>query len=100
MGAYPSGDALFRNPITGTGCCERAIGGHAAAAAPRSVMNLRRCMCCPLRTRLVQCLSVAICDRAESENRTPPDFEIVEADSKLWVIRDGVLPTHSILVNH
>jgi hypothetical protein len=34
MGAYPPGDALWRNPITGiTGCCARAVSGHARRAA-------------------------------------------------------------------
>jgi hypothetical protein len=42
MGAYPSGDAPCRNPITGiVGCCARAASGH-AAALPSSVMNWRR----------------------------------------------------------
>src|SRR5262249_18567396 len=43
MGAYPSGDAPWRNPITGiVGCCGRAASGHAAAAPPSSVMKSRR----------------------------------------------------------
>jgi hypothetical protein len=38
------GEALLRNPITGTaGCCARAASGH-AAAPPSSVMNSRRLM--------------------------------------------------------
>ena len=33
LGAYPSGDAPWRNPITGiAGCCARAASGHAAVA--------------------------------------------------------------------
>jgi hypothetical protein len=41
--AYPSADALFRNPITGIAdCCARAASGHAAAAPPSSVMKSRR----------------------------------------------------------
>ena len=38
------GEAPFRNPTTGIGCCARAGSGHAAAAPPRSVMNSRRLM--------------------------------------------------------
>jgi len=35
MGAYPSGEALWRNPITGiAGCCARAASGHVATAPP------------------------------------------------------------------
>jgi autotransporter-associated beta strand protein len=42
LGLYPSGDALFRKPITGTvGCCACAVSGH-AAAPPSSAMNWRR----------------------------------------------------------
>ena len=38
-----SGDVVLRNPITGiVGCCARAASGHAAAAPPSSVMNVRR----------------------------------------------------------
>src|SRR5262249_24122349 len=40
MGAYGSGDALLRKPITGMPCCARAAGGH-AAAPPSSVMHSR-----------------------------------------------------------
>jgi hypothetical protein len=41
--AMPPDDLLSRKPITGiTGCCARAASGHAAAAPPSSVMNLRR----------------------------------------------------------
>src|SRR5262249_55207228 len=37
------GDVPPRNPITGmAGCCARAASGHAAAAPPSSVMNVRR----------------------------------------------------------
>ena len=37
-----SRDAIARKPITGiVGCCARAASGHAAAAPPSSVMNLR-----------------------------------------------------------
>jgi hypothetical protein len=36
-------NSLSRNPITGIAdCCARAVGGHAAAAPPSSVMNSRR----------------------------------------------------------
>ena len=36
------------NPIIGiAGCCARAASGQPTAAPPRSVMNLRRCMCPP-----------------------------------------------------
>jgi hypothetical protein len=36
---------LRRNPTTGVaGCCALAVGGHAAAAPPMSVMNSRRLM--------------------------------------------------------
>src|SRR5438128_6999610 len=43
--AHRSGDALPRKPITGiAGCCARTASGHAAAAPPSSVMNLRRLM--------------------------------------------------------
>jgi hypothetical protein len=38
------GDALLRNPTTGSaGCCARAASGH-NAAAPSSVMKSRRLM--------------------------------------------------------
>jgi hypothetical protein len=41
--AYPSADALLRNPTTGiAGCCALAASGHATAAPPMSVMNSRR----------------------------------------------------------
>ena len=41
--AYPAGDALLRNPITGIADgCAFAPTGHAAAALPSSVMNSRR----------------------------------------------------------
>ena len=51
--ALPSGDAEWRNPITGiAGCCARATPGHVAAAPPTSVMNSRRRISAPwLRTR-------------------------------------------------
>jgi hypothetical protein len=42
-GAYPSGDALLRNPITGiAGCCARAVSGNDAAAPPNTNINSRR----------------------------------------------------------
>jgi len=45
MGAYPSGDAPCRNPITGiVGCCARAASGHAAPAPPSVAKNFRRPM--------------------------------------------------------
>src|SRR6516162_1079853 len=47
-GVNPSGDALWRNPITGiAACCARAASGHAAAAPPTSVMNSRRLIVAP-----------------------------------------------------
>jgi hypothetical protein len=40
---YRSGDALLRNPITGSdACCARVVSGHPAAAPPRSVLTSRR----------------------------------------------------------
>jgi len=45
MGRYPSGDAPWRNPITGiVGCCARVASGHAVAAPPSRVMKSRRLM--------------------------------------------------------
>src|SRR5262249_31768854 len=42
-GRRPRGDAVWTKPTTGTtGCCARAVNGHAAAAPPRNVMNSRR----------------------------------------------------------
>src|SRR5262249_6747755 len=43
-------EAASRKPITGiAGCCARAASGHAAAAPPSSVMNVRRftALCLP-----------------------------------------------------
>src|SRR6266851_4835295 len=40
MWAYPSGDALLRNPITGIAdCCARAEIGQATAAPPHSITS-------------------------------------------------------------
>src|SRR6516165_4299351 len=39
--------ALFAQAERGCACCARAANGHATAALPRSVMNLRRLMCFP-----------------------------------------------------
>src|SRR5271169_1141181 len=40
---YAPVDWVNRNPITGTaGCCARAVGGHAAAAAPITPRKSRR----------------------------------------------------------
>jgi hypothetical protein len=42
-GSRSAGDALLRNPTTGSaGCCPRAASGNATAAPPSSVMNSRR----------------------------------------------------------
>jgi hypothetical protein len=45
-GAYVSGDAVWRKPITGNAaCCARATSGHEAIAPPMSVAkNFRRPM--------------------------------------------------------
>ena len=47
--AYPSADALLRNPTTGmVDCCARAASGHTAAAPMRS-MNSRQLIRSPCR---------------------------------------------------
>ena len=46
----PAAAVERRKPITGiTGCCARAVSGHAAAAPPSSVMNARRLIRSPRR---------------------------------------------------
>jgi hypothetical protein len=45
------GAALPKTPITRRGSCARAASGHAAAAPHRNVMNSRRFMSRPLRSR-------------------------------------------------
>ena len=46
--AYGSGNSVPINPITGTAvCCARTGSGHAAAAPPRRLMNLRRRISAP-----------------------------------------------------
>src|SRR5712671_7702726 len=43
------------------GCSAREANGHATAAPPTSVMNVRLCICFPLRRG-----SLALCDRTAS----------------------------------
>ena len=60
--AEPSADPPSTNPITGNAdCCARAASGHAAAAVPTSVLNLRRLMGSSLSRR----------DHTVSHARTP-----------------------------
>jgi hypothetical protein len=66
--AYPSGDALLRNPITGIAdCCARTVSGHATAAPPRTVMNSRRRIWPRREHVLCNAWTLALCGRAASD---------------------------------
>ena len=42
-----SGEALLRKPITGRGCCARAVSGHVVAVPTNTLMNSRRLIASP-----------------------------------------------------
>src|SRR5262249_49119969 len=61
IGAYASGDALLRNPITGiAACCARAMSGHAATAPPSAASNSRRPMVTVIRPSRARCVKEKI----------------------------------------
>src|SRR5579859_7274356 len=64
-------------------CCAPASCGQAAAAPPRSVMNLRRCMCPPSSGDIIVSAQTSTLIGAETGVKT---IAAVHSQCPLWVI--------------